>query len=75
MTDKKAVLASHPDLQARFLREASLRKESFLADVDFIDCTIRSEIMPSVQGVPAMTADCDERLRERSASDPLCYTS
>jgi hypothetical protein len=34
VTDKKAVLASHPELQARFLRESALRKETFLADVD-----------------------------------------
>lgn len=52
---KKALLASHPDLQARFLRESALRKPSFLADIDFLDCTIRSEIMTSVQGAPAMT--------------------
>ena len=52
--DKKALLASHPDLQARFLRESALRKESLLADIDFLDVTIRSEIMPSVQGAPAM---------------------
>ena len=47
-------MASHPDLQARFLRENSLKKEAFLADIDFLDVTIRSEIMPSVQGAPAM---------------------
>ena len=52
---KKALLASDPDLQARFLRESALRKPSFLADIDFLDCTIRSEIMTSVQGAPAMT--------------------
>ena len=52
--DKKALLASHPDLQARFLRDSALRKESLLADIDFLDVTIRSEIMPSVQGAPAM---------------------
>jgi hypothetical protein len=52
--DKKALLASHPDLQARFLRENSLRKEALLADIDFLDVTIRSEIMPSIQGAPAM---------------------
>ena len=52
--DQKALLASHPDLQARFLRESALRKESLLADIDFLDVTIRSEIMPSVQGAPAM---------------------
>ena len=52
--NKKALLASHPDLQARFLRESALRKESLLADLDFRDVTIRSEIMPSVQGAPAM---------------------
>ena len=54
VADKKALLASHPDLQARFLRESALRKESLLADIDFLDVTIRSEIMPSVQGAPAM---------------------
>ena len=54
VSDKKALLASHPDLQARFLRESALRKESLLADIDFLDVTIRSEIMPSVQGAPAM---------------------
>ena len=41
--DKKALLASHPELQARFLRETALKK-SFLADIDFIDVTTRSEI-------------------------------
>ena len=54
VSDKKALLASHPDLQARFLRESALRKESLLADIDFLDVTIRSEIMPSVMGAPAM---------------------
>ena len=54
VADRKALLASHPDLQARFLRESALRKESLLADIDFLDVTIRSEIMPSVQGAPAM---------------------
>ena len=54
-TDKKVLLASHPELQARFLRESALRKSTFLADIDFIDVTTRSEIMNSVQGAPAMT--------------------
>ena len=42
--DKKALLASHPELQARFLRETALKKSTFLADIDFIDVTTRSEI-------------------------------
>ena len=56
-TDKKVLLASHPELQARFLRESALKKSTFLADIDFIDVTTRSEIMNSVQGAPAMTVD------------------
>ena len=70
-SEKKALLASHPDLQARFLRESALRKPSFLADIDFLDCTIRSEIMTSVQGAPAMTAGGDDthrRFRTRTSS-------
>ena len=44
VADKKALLASHPDLQARFLREGALRKESLLADIDFAtDNTIETD--------------------------------
>jgi len=67
-SEKKALLASHPDLQARFLRESALRKPSFLADIDFLDCTIRSEIMTSVQGAPAMTAGGDDTYRRSRTS-------
>ena len=77
-SEKKALLASHPDLQARFLRESALRKPSFLADIDFLDCTIRSEIMTSVQGAPAMTADVDDtsrRSRTSSASSLMHASS
>jgi hypothetical protein len=61
-------IASHPDLQARFLRESALRKPSFLADIDLLDCTIRSEIMTSVQGAPAMTAGGDDTYRRSHTS-------
>jgi hypothetical protein len=40
---------------------------------DFIDVTIRSEIMPSVQGAPAMTAECDELSCRAFCSDPIYY--
>jgi hypothetical protein len=35
--DKKALLASHPDLTARFVKEASVNKSELVADIDFID--------------------------------------
>ena len=53
-TEKKAFLASHPDLQARFLKEGSMKKQTFLADVDFIDCSIRPESLTAVPGAPTM---------------------
>ena len=34
--EKKAFLASHPDLTVRFVKDASVNKSELIADVDFI---------------------------------------
>ena len=38
---RKAVSASFPDLSCRFLKETSLSKAELLADIDFLDVTVR----------------------------------
>jgi hypothetical protein len=52
--DKKALLASHPDLTARFVKEASVNKQELVADVDFIDVAVRQENLTTIPGVPVM---------------------
>ena len=52
--DKKALLASHPDLSARFVKEASVSKPILVADEDFIDVSVRQENLMSVPGAPVM---------------------
>ena len=40
---RKALLSSHPDLMARFVKETSLNKQEFHPDIDFMDITARQE--------------------------------
>ena len=52
--EKKALLSSHPDLTARFVKEASVNKQQLVADVDFIDVSARQENLATVPGMPVM---------------------
>ena len=52
--DKKALLASHPDLTARFVKEGSVSKSELVADVDFIDVAVRQENLTTIPGMPVM---------------------
>ena len=52
--DKKALLASHPDLTARFVKEASVSKSELVADIDFIDVATRQENLATIPGMPVM---------------------
>ena len=51
---KAGVLASHPELMARFAKESSMRKTELLPDVDFLDVTPRPEQLTSVAFNPLM---------------------
>ena len=50
MQHKKAVSAACADLSCRFVKEASAKKAEMLADVDFLDVTVRQESMNNVPG-------------------------
>ena len=52
--EKKAFLASHPDLTAQFVKEASVGKSELVADIDFIDVAPRQENLTSIPGMPVM---------------------
>ena len=52
--DKKAVLASHPDLTARFVKEGSVSKSELVADIDFIDVAVRQENLTTIPWMPVM---------------------
>ena len=52
--DKKALLASHPDLTARFVKEGSVSKSELVADIDFIDVAVRQENLTTIPGMPVM---------------------
>ena len=51
---KKAVVASHPGLCARFVKETALQKRgALLPDIDMIDCAVRQENL-KIAGEPIM---------------------
>ena len=52
LRSKKAVSAACADLTCRFAKEAAQNKTEMLADVDFLDVTVRQETMNNVQGQP-----------------------
>ena len=52
--DKKALLASHPDLTVRFVKEASITKRELVADKDFMDVGPRQENLTTIAGFPIM---------------------
>jgi hypothetical protein len=52
--EKKAFLASHPDLTARFVKEASVGRPELVADLDFIDVAPRQENLTLIPGMPVM---------------------
>ena len=52
--DKKAFLASHPELTIRFVKEASVTKRTLVADKDFMDVGPRQENLTSIAGFPIM---------------------
>ena len=51
---RKALLSSHPDLMARFVKETSLNKQEFHPDIDFMDITARQENLTQIAGAPLM---------------------
>ena len=51
---RTALLASHPDLIARFAKEEALRKPNMIPDVDHIDITVRPETLVGVRGNVAL---------------------
>ena len=51
---RKVLLASHPDLSCRFVKETSLGKTALMADVDHLDVVPRAESLNAVPGQPVM---------------------
>ena len=51
---RKALLSSHPELLARFVKETSLNKAEFHPDIDFMDITVRQESLNQIAGAPLM---------------------
>lgn len=51
-TTRKIVTAACPGLMCRFVKEASVAKSSYQADIDFIDVTVRQETMSNVPQQP-----------------------
>ena len=47
---KRTVSAACHDLSCRFAKEASSTKAEMLADIDFLDVTVRQEMMHNVPG-------------------------
>ena len=58
ISSKKAVLASHPELTARFVKETSLGKAELYPDIDHMDLIVRQESLPMVAGHPVMLQMC-----------------
>jgi len=52
ISNKKVILASHPELTARFLKETSKGKTEFYPEIDFMDLIVRQETLPFVAGHP-----------------------
>ena len=50
----KALSALHPELQARFAKESSLKKREMLPDVDHMDVQVKQETLTRVPGQPSM---------------------
>ena len=42
--ERKAISAAYPELSCRFAKEASATKPEMLADVDFLDVTVRPRL-------------------------------
>ena len=51
---KKAILASHPDLSARFLKESSVHRRELHPEIDFMDVAPRQETLTAIAGYPVM---------------------
>lgn len=51
-TTRKIVTAACPDLMCRFVKESSVAKSAYQADIDFIDVTVRQETMSNVPQQP-----------------------
>ena len=58
ISTKKAILASHPELTARFLKESSKGKKEFFPEIDHMDLIVRQETLPMVAGHPVMLQLC-----------------
>ena len=54
---RKALPASHPELQARFLKESSLHKHELLPEIDHLDIGARQENL-AVSGEPVLHQLC-----------------
>ena len=50
---RQKISAAHPDLSCRFVKEGSLSKSEFLADIDFLDFTARGETL-NAPGQPVL---------------------
>ena len=58
ISSKKAILASHPELTARFLKETSKGKKELYPEIDHMDLIVRQETLPMVAGHPVMLQLC-----------------
>ena len=58
ISTKKAILASHPELAARFLKESSKGKKELFPEIDHMDLIVRQETLPMVAGHPVMLQLC-----------------
>ncbi len=58
---KKTVSAACHDLSCRFAKEASSSKAEMLADIDFLDVTVRQETMNNVPAQPVRGSDITAR--------------
>ena len=58
ISTKKAILASYPELTARFVKETSLGKTELYPDIDHMDLIVRQETLPFVAGHPVMLQMC-----------------
>ena len=49
---RKAISALCPELTARFVKEKAMHKQDMLADIDFMDISVRQESINNVPGQP-----------------------
>ena len=52
--NKKAVLASHPELTARFVKQTSVHRSELHPEIDFMDISPRQETLTAIAGLPVM---------------------